>query len=425
MMIDIAVLRENTQKLRDTITKKKFTCDLDAILAMDAKRREVIGLAERARAEQSMLSESLISLPKDSVLFRDKVEQIKAFSKNVKALEAEAKAIDLQWQQLLLTIPNILHASVPIGEREEDSVVVKTEGSLNGPQTIPHWDIPWFSRAIDFERGVAVTGAGFPFFIGDMARLVRALIQFFLEEAGSAGYLEMQPPLLVNMASAVATGQLPDKEGMMYSAKEEEFYLIPTAEVPVTNYFRDRIVEERELPLYRCAYTPCFRREAGSWGKDVRGLNRLHQFDKVELVKWVLPETSFEELETLLEDAQRLLQKLELPYRVLSICSGQIGFPHAKQYDLEVWARGQKRWLEVSSCSNFTDFQARRAHIRYRPKEGGKPKIVHTLNGSALGLPRVLAAILENNWQSEKNTVTVPSVLQRWFPKEVIGPSFA
>ena len=227
-------------------------------------------------------------------------------------------------------------------------------------------------------------------------------------------------PIMVNPASATATGQLPDKEGQMYYAPEDDFYMIPTAEVPVTNFFRDEIIDERDLPIRRCAYTPCFRREAGSWGANVRGLNRLHQFDKVELVKWTHPDQSFAELETLKDDAARLLQKLNLPYRVLLICSGDIGFPHAKQYDLEVFAGGQKRWLEVSSCSCFTDFQARRAGIRFRPKDGGKAETVHTLNGSGLGLPRVLAAILENNVQPD-GSVRVPEVLRKYYGKEFIG----
>ena len=252
-----------------------------------------------------------------------------------------------------------------------------------------------------------------------MSQLVRALINFFLEEAGKNGYEEVHAPIVVNAASATATGQLPDKEGQMYLDQNEEIYLIPTAEVPVTNYYRDEILPAEQLPIKRCAYTPCFRREAGSWGKDVRGLNRLHQFDKVELVKWTHPDDSFEELEKLRTDAESLLQKLGLPYRVLLICSGDIGFPHSKQYDLEVWAAGQKRWLEVSSCSNFTDFQARRANIRFRSEEG-KPKPVHTLNGSALAIPRVLAALLENNLQKD-GKVKIPECLKKWFPKETIG----
>jgi seryl-tRNA synthetase len=276
------------------------------------------------------------------------------------------------------------------------------------PHASAHWDIPGFARLFDFERGAKVTGAGFPFFIGEGARLVRALINFFLAEDARAGYVEVAPPIFVNAASATATGQLPDKEGQMYETKDP-LYAVPTAEVPLTNFFRDEIVDEAALPIKRCAYTPCFRREAGSYGKDVRGLNRLHQFDKVELLKWVHPATSYAELDALRVDVEALLQKLGLPYRVLLMCGGDLGFAQSKKYDLEVWAAGQKRWLEVSSCSNFEAFQARRAQIRFRPKDG-KAELVHTLNGSGLAVPRVLAALLENNLEAD-GRVRIPEAL--------------
>jgi seryl-tRNA synthetase len=268
----------------------------------------------------------------------------------------------------------------------------------------------------DFARGSKVTGAGFPFYVGDGAKLVRSLIQFFLDEAGKAGYREVNPPIVVNAASATAVGQLPDKEGMMYQTVEDQFYLIPTAETPLTNFYRDEIIEEDALPVYRCAYTPCFRREAGSYGKDVRGLNRLHQFDKVELLKWVHPSKSYEELDSLRAHAELLLQKLELPYRILLMCGGDLGFAQSKKYDLEVWSGGQKRWLEVSSCSNFETFQARRAQIRFRAKDTGKPELLHTINGSGLAVPRVLSALLENNLQAD-GTVKIPAVLVPYFGK--------
>jgi seryl-tRNA synthetase len=283
-----------------------------------------------------------------------------------------------------------------------------------------HWEIPGFDRLFDFARGAKVTGAGFPFYVGDAARLVRALLTFFLEENAKAGYVEVNPPIFVNAASATATGQLPDKEGQMYEAPVDGFYAVPTAEVPLTNFFRDEILDEATLPVYRCAYTPCFRREAGSYGKDVRGLNRLHQFDKVELLKWVHPATSYDELEKLRGDAERLLQKLELPYRVLLMCGGDLGFAQSKKYDLEVWSAGQQRWLEVSSCSNFEAFQARRAQIRYRAKDGGKPELVHTINGSGLAVPRVLAALLENNLQAD-GRVKIPAALVPFFGKEFLS----
>ena len=422
-MINLTYFRNNLDGVKQSISRKKFACDIDLANELDQKRREAITLAEQARAGQKSANLEMSQLPKGSPDFMEKVNEMKGLAKQVKDLEAIAKEADDKFQEVFLTIPNIPHPSVPDGKGEEDNQVLSTWGEVEGdfPYSLPHYDIPWFDQMIDFPRGVKVAGAGYPFYLGDMSKLVRALINFFLDEASNNGYEEIHSPIVVNAQSATATGQLPDKEGQMYFDQSEELYLIPTAEVPVTNFFRDDIIPSEQLPVKRCAYTPCFRREAGSWGKDVRGLNRLHQFDKVELVKWVHPDDSFEELETLRLDAEALLQKLGLPYRVLLICSGDIGFPHAKQFDLEVWAAGQQRWLEVSSCSNFTDFQARRANIRFR-EEGEKPKPVHTLNGSALAIPRVLAAILENFLQ-ENGQVKIPECLHRWFPEEYIGPS--
>jgi seryl-tRNA synthetase len=309
---------------------------------------------------------------------------------------------------------------VPDGKTPEQNVVHATNGSIEAasPHAVPHWEIGGFGNLIDFPRGAKVTGAGFPFFIGEGAKLSRALLQFFLDEDVKAGYTEVSPPIFVNAASATATGQLPDKEGQMY-VTADLLYAVPTAEVPLTNFFRDEILEESALPVCRCAYTPCFRREAGSYGKDVRGLNRVHQFDKVELLKWVHPSSSYDELEKLRADAERLLQKLELPYRVLLMCGGDLGFAQSKKYDLEVWAAGQKRWLEVSSCSNFESFQARRAQIRFR-NQAGKPELVHTLNGSGLAVPRVLAALLENNLQAD-GRVKLPAALVPYFGKEFVS----
>ena len=420
-MINISLLRNEIENLRTSISRKKFECDLDTLVELDKRRRDAISVAEQARAGQKATNKEMAQLPKGSPEFLAKVAEMKELAARVKELEGEAKNADDEFTEAFMTVPNVPHDSVPDGKGEEDNQTVSTWGDVEGdfPDAVPHYDIPWFDQMIDFPRGVKVTGAGFPFYIGEMSKLVRALINFFLEEASKNGYEEVHSPIVVNAASATATGQLPDKEGQMYLDQNEEVYLIPTAEVPVTNFFRDEILNSDQLPVKRCAYTPCFRREAGSWGKDVRGLNRLHQFDKVELVKWTHPDQSFDELEKLRNDAEGLLQKLGLPYRVLLICSGDIGFPHSKQYDLEVWAAGQKRWLEVSSCSNFTDFQARRANIRFR-EEDGKPRPVHTLNGSALAIPRVLAAILENNLQSD-GTVKVPQCLHKWFPGGTIG----
>lgn len=421
-MIDIKLLRENPELIRQGVAKKKFECDLDSVLELDKKRRDALSKAEKVRAEQLSKNKEMAALKKGSPEFLEKVKEMKDIASESKRLEQEAKTIEDQWKVQLMMIPNVPHESVPVGKDESQNKTVDTWGDPKdvSAHAKPHWDIPFFSEMIDFPRGVKVTGAGFPFYVGDIARLVRALIAFFLDEAHKNGFEEFIPPLLVNAESATATGQLPDKEGQMYEDPKEGVYLVPTAEVPVTNFFRDEIIDAKDLPVYRCAYTQCFRREAGSWGADVRGLNRLHQFDKVELVKWVHPKKSFEELESLRGVCEKLLQKLEIPYRVLLICTGDIGFPHSKQYDLEVWAGGQKRWLEVSSCSNFTDFQARRAGIRFREKEGEKPEVLHTLNGSGLAVPRVLAAILENNLQ-EDGRVKVPAVLKPWFNKEFIG----
>jgi seryl-tRNA synthetase len=421
IMLDLQLIRDNPSHVRESLAKKKFHCDFELFLELDQKRREALKKAEDKRCLQKKASDAIASLDKKSEAFLNEVKAMKTMAEEVKALEKEAHAIELAWEEVYLTLPNIPHSSVPLGHRPEDSPVVTTWGDIDAISAFakPHYDIPHFDRGVDFARGSKVSGAGFPFYAGDCAKLVRALLQFFLDEAEEAGYEMLMPPIVINEASARATGQLPDKEGMMYFDSAEGLYLIPTAEVPVTNFFRDEIIEEAQLPLKRAAYTPCFRREAGSWGKDVRGLNRLHQFDKVELVKWTAPEESFKELESLRLDAEKLLQKLELPYRVLSICAGDMGFTHSKQYDLEVWAGGQKRWLEVSSCSNFTSFQAHRAKIRYRSSATQKLEYVHTLNASALAIPRVLAALLENNL-CENGSVRMPAALKPWFKKDFL-----
>ncbi len=419
-MIDIKRLRDDPEAVRSALARKKFSFDLDTVLELDAQRRTAIVAAEQAKSEQNAANKTMASLAKGSPEFLEKVTEMKTLSARAKELENSCRDAEEAFQKAFLSLPNLPDPSVPDGREECDNVVVSEWGKClpAAPYRVPHWDIPWFAKAIDFGRGVKATGAGFPFYVGDMARLVRALIHLFLETARRNGYEEVLPPILVNEASATATGQLPDKEGQMYADTNEGLYLIPTAEVPVTNFYRDEILPADALPICRCAYTPCFRREAGSWGSHVRGLNRLHQFDKVELVKWTDETSSFDELERLRNDVEGILQALDLPYRVLLMCAGDIGFPHAKQYDLEVHAAGQDRWLEVSSCSNFTDFQARRAGIRYRDKDG-KPRVVHTLNGSGLAIPRVLAALLENNLQPD-NSVRLPKVLQDFMGQDSI-----
>ncbi len=421
-MLDPKVLRETPDVVRAAIAKKHLDVDLDAVLALDHAWRSQLGEVEQLRAKQKAANNEMAALKKGSPEFLAKVQEMKAVSAEVKAREEGLKTVEEKWREAMLTLPNVPHASVPEGKTPEQNVVFATHGDVNAvsPAAQPHWEIKGFENLLDFGRGAKVTGAGFPFYVGDGAKIVRALLQFFLDEDVKAGYTEVAPPIFVNAASATATGQLPDKEGQMYETTPDRLFAVPTAEVPLTNFFRDEIVEESALPIKRCAYTPCFRREAGSYGKDVRGLNRLHQFDKVELLKWVHPTKSYEELDALRDDAERLLRKLELPYRVLLMCGGDLGFSQSKKYDLEVWAAGQKRWLEVSSCSNFEAFQARRAQIRFRNQETGKPELVHTLNGSGLAVPRVLAALLENNLQAD-GRVKIPAALVPYFGKEFLS----
>jgi seryl-tRNA synthetase len=421
-MLDLKFFRENIDLVRAGIARKKFACDLDTVLELDDSRRHIIREAEEKRAAQKAANAEMAKLDKGSDAFKAKVAEMREFAQQVKALQSRQAEVETEWEAAFLAIPNIPDASVPSGESEDDNVEFHSWGDVDGlsPDAKAHFDIPWFPRYVDLERGTKITGAGWPVFRGPMARLVRSLLEFFIEENTQAGFEEIHAPLCVNAASAMATGQLPDKEGQMYYVQEDGLYLIPTAEVPVTNLYRDEILDAADLPLKACAYTPCFRREAGSYGKDVRGLNRVHQFDKVELVEWVHPDEGMNELEKLREHIQGLVEKLELPYRTLLMCSKDIGFPHAKQYDVEVWAAGQKRWLEVSSASCFTDFQARRANIRFRD-ESGKPRAVHTLNGSGLAIPRVLAAILENNLQAD-GSVLLPGALVPHFGGERLLP---
>ena len=421
-MLDPRLIRESPDLVRAAIAKKHLAVDLEAVLAVDAAWRAQLTEVEALRAKQKSANSEMATLRKGSSEFQAKLQEMKTVSAAMKEREMQLRETEEKWRALVFLLPNIPHPSVPDGTGPAENKVLATQGdpAAASVHAVPHWEINGFDRIVDFERGAKVTGAGFPFFVGGGARLVRALIRFFLDEAGRAGYQEVAPPLLVNAASATAVGQLPDKEGQMYQTVEDQLYLVPTAETPLTNFLREEILDEAVLPLYRCAYTPCFRREAGSYGRDVRGLNRVHQFDKVELLKWVHPATSYDELEKLRGDAERLLQKLELPYRVLLMCGGELGFAQAKKYDLEVWAAGQRRWLEVSSCSNFEAFQARRAQIRFRSKAGGRPELVHTLNGSGLAVPRTFAALLENNLQAD-GRVRLPAALVPYFGGEFVS----
>jgi len=426
-MLDVQLIREDPDRVRKAIRDKRTGDDsaIDALLAVHEQRRSALAQLQEAQTELNAASKQIGEMMRTGR--RDEAQEVIARSnelkQRVKELEDEPRHLDAEQRRLLLEIPNIPHPSVPVGHSETENEVMAEIGERPsfGFSPSPHWDLAERHSLVDFDRGAKVTGAGFPFYLGQGARLQRALIQLFLDLAVERGYIEMQPPFLVNEASAIGTGQLPDKEDLMYEVARDELYLIPTAEVPVTNFFRDEILTADDLPRKFCAYTPCFRREAGSYGKEVRGLNRLHQFDKVELVHFVHPEASYDALEQLRDDAEHALNVLGLPYRRLLMCSGDMGFTQSKKYDLEVWSAGQERWLEVSSISNFEAYQARRANIRFRPADGGKPQFVHTLNGSGLALPRIVAALLENN-QREDGSIVVPDALATYCGFDLIGP---
>jgi seryl-tRNA synthetase len=421
-MLDIKFIREHTDLVKDGIRKKGGDDNIDDVLKLDGQRRELLQKVEVLKNKRNVVSDEIGKLKREKKDAAAVIAQMEDVKNQIKSIDDEVALVERSLNQMMLTIPNVPHPSVPVGHTPADNQEIAKWGA---PPIIdfkpkPHWDIAAKLDIIDFERGVKITGAGFPLYKGQGAQLQRALINFFLDEGSVRGYKEIQPPLMVNADSATGTGQLPDKEDLMYVATKDELYLVPTAEVPVTNIHRNEILKEEQLPVKYCAYTPCFRREAGSYGKDVRGLNRLHQFDKVELVKVVHPGVSYNELEGLREDAELLLQKLGLHYHTLLMCTGDMGFTQTKKYDLEVWSIGQERWLEVSSISNFESFQARRMNIRFRPRGEGKPEFVHTLNGSGLALPRIVAAILEH-YQTPEGKVIVPKVLHKYTGFEVIG----
>ncbi len=419
-MLDLKFIRENLDRVRQAMIDKKFEADLDGIVRLDDERKSVLQRVEEMKARRNRTSDEIAKRKKAKENADEMIAEMKTLGDEIKTLDERLGLVESELRQLLLTVPNVPHASVPDGQSPADNQSIFQWGEIpKSDFTLkPHWELTESLGLIDFSTGAKIAGSGFPVYFGLGARLQRALINFFLDEAGKRGYREIQPPIVVNADSATGTGQLPDKEDLMYVVTRDELYMIPTAEVPVSNIHRDETLRADQLPIRYAAYTPCFRREAGSYGKDVRGLNRLHQFDKVELVKFVHPSTSYDELESLRTDAEMLLQALELPYRVLLMCKADMGFTQTKKYDLEVWSAGQERWLEVSSCSNFEAFQARRMNIRF--KEGAdKPEFVHTLNGSGLALPRVVAAILEN-YQTDEGTVVVPRVLRPYMGCDVI-----
>ncbi|MBQ2951845.1 MAG: serine--tRNA ligase [Prevotella sp.] len=424
-MLTLKLITDETERVLRGLEKKHFNGAkeaIDNVLAIDKRRRETQQLSDKTKQEAKQLASQIGMLMKQGK--KEEAEEAKAKVATLKQTDKELQeALDNAEKELttlLCTIPNIANDDVPEGKTAEDNVVVKEGGVIPelGDDAQCHWDICKKYNLIDFDMGVKITGAGFPIYIGKMARLQRALEAFFLDEARKSGYLEVQPPYVVNEASGYGTGQLPDKEGQMYHCTADNLYLIPTAEVPVTNIFRDVILDESELPIKRTAYSACFRREAGSYGKDVRGLNRLHQFDKVEIVRIDKPNHSYESLKEMLIHVEGLLQKLELPYRILKLCGGDMSFTSSICYDFEVYSAAQKRWLEVSSVSNFESYQANRLKCRYRRQEDKKIELCHTLNGSALALPRIVASIIENNQTAEG--VRVPKCLVPYCGFEIL-----
>ena len=421
-MLDLKFIRENRDLVRDGAEAKGITVNLDEIFALDDKRRALIQEGDALKAKRNLVSAQVGKIKKQGGNANAVIAEMETVKNRIQEIDPELRELEANLSSLLLTVPNVPHPSVPVGKTPAENKeiyrwgeMLKTDFPLK-----PHWELTEKLGIVDFERGGKVSGAGFPFYVGKGATLERALINFFLDQATERGYMEMMPPVLVNEDSARGTGQIPDKEDLMYIIERDKLYMIPTAEVPVTNFHREEQIYEKDLPIRYAAYSPCFRREAGSYGKDVRGLNRLHQFDKVELVKFVHPLKSYDELESLRQDAEHLLQLLNLPYHTLLMCTGDMGFTQAKKYDLEVWAPGQQKWLEVSSCSNFESFQARRMNIKFRPGNGGKPEIVHTLNGSGLALPRVVAALIEH-YQTPEGKVIIPKVLHPYTKFELIG----
>jgi seryl-tRNA synthetase len=413
-MLTIPFIRANSEITIQGLTKKHVANASEIVhqlIAMDDQRKSLLQQAESALEISNATAKEIGILMQSGQkeMAEGKRAETAALKGTIKEKEEAAKAAEKQMIDLLVTLPNLPHSSVPAGKTAEENEVVLTWGSLPSMQADaqPHWDLIKKYDIIDFDLGNKITGAGFPVYKGKGARLQRALINFFLDEAIKVGYYEIQPPILINEDSGFGTGQLPDKEGQMYVTKEEGLFLIPTAEVPITNLYRDVIVNEKELPIKNVGHTPCFRREAGSWGAHVRGLNRLHQFDKIEIVQIHKPETSYQALEEMSLHVQGLLQKLNLHYRVLRLCGGDMGFASALTYDMEVWSGAQNRWLEVSSVSNFETFQANR--LKLRTKVEGKSILCHTLNGSALALPRIVAALLENN--QGPDGIKIPDIL--------------
>lgn len=411
-MIDINLIRENPEQIKAAMVALNTEAPIDQILALDARRRELLTEVEALRAERNAASKE-ISRAKDPDERQSRIEAMRLVGDRIKALEDDLKGVEAELDEAMLWVPNLPHASVPVGPDDSANMIVRMEGE---PRTfdfepVPHWDLGPALDILDFERGVKLSGTRFYVLRGMGARLQRALIAWMLDVHREQGYTEIYPPYMVRREMMVGAAQLPKFEENIYHDAEEDFWFIGTAEIPMTNLHRDEILPAEALPLHYVAYTPCFRREKMSAGRDVRGMKRGHQFDKVEMYKLTTPETSYDELESMVGDAEAICQGLGIPYRLIQMCTGDLGFQAAKKYDLEVWAPGVEEWLEVSSLSNCTDFQARRANLRYRPEPGARPRFVHTLNGSGLALPRVMIAVMEN-YQQADGSIVVPEVLR-------------
>ena len=423
-MLTLQLINQDPEEVIRRLAVKHFDArePIMRIVDLDKQRRALQKQRDDNAAVLNKMAAQIGALMKQGN--RDEAENVKAQVAQLKTANKEIddnlSAAQDEITEILLSVPNVPYSGVPEGKTAEDNVVEKTGGKMPDlpEDALPHWDLAKKYNLIDFDLGVKITGAGFPVYVGKGARLQRALVQFFLDEAGKAGYVEIEPPFVVNEASGLGTGQLPDKEGQMYHCQVDNFYLIPTAEVPVTNMYRDVIIPQEELPKKNCAFSACFRREAGSYGKDVRGLNRLHQFDKVEIVRIEKPEDSYAALEEMKDHVQGLLEKLELPWHILRLCGGDMSFTSAITFDFEVWSAAQQRWLEVSSVSNFETYQANRLKCRYRGDDK-KTHLCHTLNGSALALPRIVAALLENNQTPEG--IRIPAALQRYTGFDIIN----
>jgi len=421
-MLDIKLIRENPEKVKESIKNRNMKLDIDKLLVLDKERRNLLTEVDKLKNIRNIESEDIARLKKEGRDAGPKLTEMKAVSQKIKEIDSKVGEISGKVTNIVINIPNILHSSVPVGPDAKSNKLIREWGKLPNFSFNPlgHIELGEKLGIMDFSRAAKLSGAGFSLFLGDGAKMVRALINFMIDlHTTKHGYKEIWPPVLVNRTSMITTGQLPKLEEDMYRLKDDDLFLIPTAEVPVTNIHRDEVLDESDLPIYYTAYTPCFRREAGSYGKDTKGLSRVHQFDKVEMVKFVRPGDSYDELERLLKDAEDVMQLLKLPYRVLALSTGDISFAASKCYDIEVWAPGTSIWYEVSSCSNFEDFQARRGNIKYKKKTNKKLFYPHTLNGSGVAFARLIIAILEN-YQKKDGSVEIPKALQPYMGRQKI-----